>query len=131
MKKSFLKLLPFLPSFLAQRMTSAFVRLDNTDTSIPVTLTNRTYFGDLLDDIQRKFCLSDVPQYNIELIFDGKQVNTETELEGYKGRLLLKEKIIVKVRPSGKLRFYTNCLCLAGRCCGHKGMFTLLHFYLY
>ena len=32
--------------------------------------------------------------------------------------------------PSGKLHLYLNRFCLPGQCCGHKGMFTLLHFSL-
>ena len=31
---------------------------------------------------------------------------------------------------TGTLCFYTNRFCLSGQCCGHKGMFTLLHFSL-
>ena len=38
---------------------------------------------------------------------------------------------VTKASVSSKLRFYTNRFCLHSlACCGHKGMFTLLHFFL-
>ena len=41
-----------------------------------------------------------------------------------------KENPLILKFVTGTLRFYTNRFCLPGHCCGHKDMFTLLHFSL-
>ena len=67
---------------------------------------------------------------NIELEFRNEVLSAKDEI----GKILEArenedEEVIMKIL-SGKLRFYTNRFCLPGQCCGHKGMFTLLHFSL-